>query len=75
MKYPELDLKLRKEIKNIKFLLILLDRIDNELEEIKKSKGTILVVRRILSFIHKNQLDKDIQKLSELLMKELQSES
>jgi hypothetical protein len=34
-----------------------------------------LVVRRILSFIHKNQLDKDIQKLSELLMKELQSES
>jgi len=63
MKYPELDLKLRKEIKNIKFLLILLDRIDNELEEIKKSKGTILVVRRILSFIHKNQLDKDIHRV------------
>ena len=72
MTYPQIEILVRKEIKNIKLILALLDRIDNELKEIKKSHGTIIVVKRILSFIHKNQLDKTIQEMVELLSKELE---
>ena len=72
MSYPQIEILIRKEIKNIKLILALLDRIDNELKEIKKSHGTIIVVKRILSFIHKNQVDKTIQEMVELLSKELE---
>jgi len=74
LKYPELELMTRKEINNIKFLLALLDRIDTELKDIKNSKGTIIVVKRILSFIHKNQIDKQIQEMTELISQELDRE-
>ena len=52
--YPNLEFKLKREIKNIPFVLALLERIDKELDEIKKSKGTINVVNRILNFIELN---------------------
>ena len=71
MKYPEIEQFIRKEIKNIPFLLVLLDKIDNDLNEIKKSKGTIIVVKRILSFINRNQMDSSIQEVVNLLWKEL----
>jgi len=72
MKYPEIEQNIRKEIKNIPYLLVLLDKIDNDLNEIKQSKGSIIVVKRILSFIHRNQMDKSIQEITEILMKELE---
>jgi len=72
MKYPEIEQFIRKEIKNIPFLLVLLDKIDNDLNEIKKSKGTIIVVKRILSFINRNQMDSSIQEVVNLLWKELE---
>ena len=64
----------RKQIKDIKFVLALLDRIDNEIKDIKKSKGTIIVVKRILSFIYRHQLDKQIQEMTNLLSQELERE-
>jgi len=74
LKYPEIENIIRKEIKNTKFVLALLDRIDNELKEIKKSKGTIIVVKRILSFIYKFQLDPEIQEMTKLISQELERE-
>lgn len=52
--YPNLEFKLKREIKNIPFVLALLERIDKELGEIKQSKGTINVVNRILNYIELN---------------------
>jgi len=75
LKYPEIETLIRKEIKNSRFILALLDRIDNEIKEIKNSKGTIIVVKRILSFIHKYQLDKQIQQMTELISQELEKEN
>jgi hypothetical protein len=72
MKYPEIEPHLRKEIKNIPFLLVLLDKIDSDLNEIKKSKGTIIVVKRILKFIYRNQMEKSIQEMVKILMKEIE---
>ena len=74
LKYPELENLIRKEIRNPKFVLALLDRIDNELNNIKKSKGTIIVVKRILSFIYKFQLDPEIQEMTKLISQELDRE-
>ena len=74
LNYPEIELMLRKEIKNIKFIFALLDRIDTELKEIKKSKGRLIVVKRILLFIFRNQLDKDIQEMVKLLFEALDEE-
>ena len=71
MKYPEIEQNIRKEIKNIPYLLVLLDKIDSEIETIKKSKGTIIVVKRILSFIYRNQKDVSIQEIVNLIVKEL----
>jgi len=72
LKYPEIETLIRKEIKNSKFVLALLDRIDSELMDIKRSKGTIIVVKRILSFIHKYQLDPKIQEMTNLISQELE---
>jgi len=52
--YPNLEFKLKREIKNIPFVLTLLERIDKEIAEIKDSKGTINVVNRMLNFIELN---------------------
>ena len=49
--YPNIEIDLKREIKNIPFVLALLERIDKEMDEIKKSKGTINVVNRMLNFI------------------------
>lgn len=49
--YPNLESDLKREIKNIPFVLALLERIDKEINEIKKSKGTINVINRMLNFI------------------------
>ncbi len=49
--YPNLEIDLKREIKNLPFILALLERIDKEMNEIKKSKGTINVVNRMLNFI------------------------
>jgi len=72
--YPEIENLIRKEIKNIRFILALLDRIDTEIKEIKKSKGRSIVVKRILSFIHKHQLDEQIQEMCRLISQELEKE-
>lgn len=52
--YPNLEYKLKREIKNIPFVLAILERIDKELEEIKESKGIINVVNRMLNTIELN---------------------
>jgi len=52
--YPNLEFKLKKEIKNIPFVLALLERIDKEIDEIRESKGTINVVNRMLNYIELN---------------------
>ena len=49
--YPNLEIDLKREIKNLPFVLALLERIDKEINEIKTSKGTINVVNRMLNFI------------------------
>ena len=72
MKYPEIEQTLRREVKNIAYIFALLDRIDSELEEIKKSKGTIIVVKRILNFIARNQMDNSIQEIVSILLEELE---
>jgi len=52
--YPNLEFKLKREIKNIPFVLAVLERIDKEIEDIKNSKGTINVVNRMLNYIDLN---------------------
>ena len=52
--YPNLEFKLKREIKNIPLVLALLERIDKEIDKIKDSKGTINVVNRMLNFIELN---------------------
>ena len=49
--YPNLEIDLKREIKNLPFVLTLLERIDKEIDEIKKSKGTINVISRMLNFM------------------------
>ena len=49
--YPNLETDLKREVKNLPFVLALLERIDKEMDEIKESKGTINVVNRMLNYI------------------------
>jgi len=51
---------LKREIKNIPFILALLERIDKEIEEIKDSKGIQNIVNRMLNFIELNLPDEGI---------------
>jgi hypothetical protein len=53
-KYPNLEVVLKREIKNIPFVLALLERIDSEIDEIKESKGIENIVNRMLNFIELN---------------------
>jgi len=59
-KYPNLEVILKREIKNIPFVLALLERIDNELDEIKDSKGIQNIVNRMLNYIELNLPEKSI---------------
>jgi len=61
--YPDLELKLKREIRNIPFILALLERIDEELDEIKNSRGIINVVNRILNYIQLHVTEEEIQKI------------
>jgi len=58
--YPNLEYKLKKEIKNIPFVLAVLERIDKELDEIKNSKGIINIVNRMLNYIELNLPERGI---------------
>ena len=67
--YPNLEFKLKKEIKNVPFVLALIERIDKEIEDIKKSKGIINVVNRILNYIELNI--PELQEETKILRKKL----
>ena len=58
--YPNLEYKLKKEIKNIPFVLAVLERIDKELDEIKNSKGIINIVNRMLNYVELNLPERGI---------------
>jgi hypothetical protein len=49
--YPNLEIKLKRNIKNIPFVLAILERIDKEVNKIKNSRGRINVVIRMLNYI------------------------
>jgi len=74
LQYPELEILIRKEIKNKKFVLALLDKIDSELKEIKQNKGRSIVVKRILLFIFRYQLDSEIEEMVKLILEALDRE-
>jgi hypothetical protein len=69
--YPDLELKLKREIKNIPFILALLERIDEELDEIKNSRGVINVVNRILNYLELNVREEEIIKIVKSLRETL----
>jgi len=59
-KYPNLEVMLKREIKNIPFILALLERIDEEMDQIKDSKGIQNIVNRMLNYIELNMPDEGI---------------
>jgi hypothetical protein len=59
-KYPNLEVMLKREIKNIPFVLALLERIDNEMDQIKEYKGIQNIVSRMLNFIELNLPEESI---------------
>jgi hypothetical protein len=61
--YPELESILKRESKNIPFILTLLERIDEELDEIKNSRGLINVINRILNYLELNVREEGILKM------------
>jgi hypothetical protein len=69
--YPILEAKLKKEISNAAFVLALLERIDEEMEDIKSSRGIINVVNRILTYIDLHTREEEIKKMVESLKKYL----
>jgi len=70
-KYPNLEYKLKKEIKNIPFVLAVLERIDTELDDIKESKGIINIVNRMLNYIELNLSEKGINEQIKILREKL----
>ncbi|GAB6044831.1 hypothetical protein JCM11957_04290 [Caminibacter profundus] len=69
--YPVLEIKLKRERNNIPFIFAMLERIDKEIDEIKKSRGSINVVNRILNFIELQVNEKEIKKIIKTLRKQL----
>jgi hypothetical protein len=69
--YPNLEIKLKKEINNIPFILALLERIDKEINEIKNSRGTINVVVRMLNYIDLHTGEKSLREIIQYLRKKL----
>jgi hypothetical protein len=61
--YPSLEIKLKNEVKNAAFVLSLLERIDEEIDEIKTSRGIINVVNRILNYIDLHTNEEEIRKI------------
>ena len=72
-KYPNLEMMLKKEIKNIPFVLALLERIDTEINEIKESKGIQNIVNRMLNYIELNLPEKGILEEVKFLRQRLSS--
>jgi len=69
--YPILEIKLKREKDNIPFIFAILGRIDKEIDEIKKSRGSINVVNRILNFIELQVNEKEIKKIIKTLRNQL----
>jgi len=69
--YPNLESKLKREYKNIPFVLAVLEKIDMEMDNIKKSRGLINIVNRIFNFIEQKIDDNEIQKMIRHLRKNL----
>jgi hypothetical protein len=72
-KYPNLEVMLKREIKNIPFVLALLERVDNEMDEIKDSKGIENIVNRMLNFIEMNLPEEGILEEVRFLRQRLSS--
>ncbi|AZV46707.1 hypothetical protein C3L23_05300 [Nautilia sp. PV-1] len=72
-KYPNLEVILKREIKNIPFILAVLERIDEEMEDIKKSKGIENIVNRMLNFIEMNLPEEGILEEVKFLRQRLSS--
>jgi hypothetical protein len=71
MSYPQIEIKLREEIKNTPFLLVTLEKIENEQKEISKSKGLANVAKRIINYIENNSDDKSIQSEIKYIRKQI----
>lgn len=69
--YPNLEIKLKKEINNIPFVLALLERMDLEINEIKNSRGTINVIVRILNYIDLHTNEEGIREVIKFLRNKL----
>ncbi|GAX88239.1 conserved hypothetical protein [Lebetimonas natsushimae] len=69
--YPNLEIKLKKEINNIPFVLALLERIDKEIDQIKNSRGTVNVIVRILNYIDLHTKENGIKEVVQYLRKKL----
>ncbi|WP_457560139.1 hypothetical protein [Caminibacter sp.] len=70
-KFPDLELKLKQNIDNIPFVLALLERIDNEMDDIKSSRGIENVVNRILNYIEVHSKEVEIRKTVKILRESL----
>ena len=69
--YPNLEIKLKRELNNLPFILAVIERIDKEMEDIKNSKGTENVVSRMLNFIDLHLPDNTIKEEVKFLRSKL----
>ena len=73
--YPNLEVKLKREINNTPFVLAVLERIDKEMNKIKESKGLMNIVNRMLNLIEAKLNDDNIfEEVQYLRSKLLQKE-
>jgi hypothetical protein len=72
--YPNLEIKLKYEIDNLPFLYTLIERIDNESNQIKSSRGTLIVVKRMLDYIIEKCPYNNIIGLAQLLKARLEDD-
>ncbi len=73
--YPSLEVKLKQNINNPAFVLALLERIDNEIEEIKNSRGIANVINRILNYIDLKSPEKELKRITKILRDSLKKEN
>ena len=71
--YPSLEIKLKSNINNAPFILALLERIDKEIGEIKKSRGIINVVNRILNYIELRTREEELKRMVKTLKNALKN--
>jgi len=69
--YPHIEAKLKQEKDNIPFILAVLEKIDYEMDDIKKSRGVLNVVNRILNYIELNTKEEEIRNTVKLLRNNL----